>query len=242
MLVPLPPTIKPVLEAYLPNHRPNRVWLTLSYAQSLDSRIAAQPGTRTVISHPETKTMTHYIRSRHDAILVGAGTVVADDPKLNCRFNEDNSHHTLRPVVLDPGARWEYMESALRAIADRKEGLAPYIVVLEDTQVKHEQLLRAQGGEIIRVPNSSWPVVIDALRARGIRSVMVEGGAKVINGLLEHGDLIDSLIVTVGPVYLGNQGVEVSPAKHVTLSEVKWWTGTQDSVMCARVTRDLISE
>ena len=56
--------------------------------------------------------MTHYIRSKHDGIMVGIGTVLADDPKLNCRFEAENGNiSTPRPIILDPTGKWAYPES-----------------------------------------------------------------------------------------------------------------------------------
>ena len=49
--------------------------------------------------------MTHYLRSKHDSIFIGIGTVLADDPKLNCRYDEKS---TIRPIILDPKAQWKY--------------------------------------------------------------------------------------------------------------------------------------
>ncbi|GME75673.1 unnamed protein product [Ambrosiozyma monospora] len=70
---------------------------------------------------------------------------------------------------------------------------------------------------------------------------MVEGGANVINELLNtryddsNDFIVDSLIVTIGPTFLGQKGVEVSPASGVKLKDITWWTGCQDSVLCARL-------
>ncbi|CAH2352436.1 2,5-diamino-6-ribosylamino-4(3H)-pyrimidinone 5'-phosphate reductase [[Candida] railenensis] len=249
MLSPLPPTLIPFLGPYLPKQPPREgPFVTLTYAQSLDSRIAASPGVQTKISHLETKTMTHYIRSKHDSILVGIGTVLADDPKLNCRYvgNESNSGDftsSIRPVVLDPHGKWQYSKSSLSQIHQKGEGLAPYILIDEHTQVAQadEDALLAHDGRLIRLPfkgmprRESWKMILASLYGLGIKSVMIEGGAQVINDLLsESADMIDSLIVTIGPVFLGNQGVEVAPTKGLTLHEVEWWTGTQDSVLCAK--------
>lgn len=250
MLSPLPPSLVPFLGPYLPKQPTGeRPFVTLTYAQSLDSRIAASPGVQTKISHLETKTMTHYIRSKHDSILVGIGTVLADDPKLNCRYVEENPNSgdsttsTIRPIVLDPNGKWEYSKSSLSQIHQRGEGLAPYILIDEHTQVAQadEDTLLDHDGRLIRLPfkgeprRESWKMILALLHGLGIKSVMIEGGAQVINDLLsESANSIDSLIITIGPVFLGNQGVEVAPTRALTLNEVKWWTGTQDSVLCAK--------
>ncbi|KAK6455451.1 5-amino-6-uracil reductase [Scheffersomyces xylosifermentans] len=247
-LLPLPPSLIPFLEPYLPRSNlvlPNRPFVTLTYAQSLDSRIAAKPGAQTKISHQETKTMTHYLRSEHDGIMVGIGTVLADDPKLNCRFVENGNTHSPRPIVLDPYAKWTYHKSQLSEIYNIGQGLAPYILVDESVQLNPLDVatLQQQDGKHIRLPliknrQQNWDYILKALVDNGIRSVMIEGGAVIINELLSYGAdnyIIDSLIVTIGPVFLGNQGVEVSPTSHVDLEDVKWWTGQQDSVLCATV-------
>lgn len=234
-LVPLPPQLVPFLSEYLPAPREDRPFVTLTYAQSLDSRIAARPGAQTKISHLETKTMTHYLRSQHDAILVGSGTVLADDPKLNCRYNE----HLIRPVVVDPHSRWIYRNSTLRKLCELTNALAPFIVIAKNVEPSAEdaEVLQEQGGKYIRLDlthnrQENWSPILKTLHSEGIQSVMVEGGAAIINDMLET-DLVDSLIITIGPVFLGSDGVEVSPASGVELENVRWWTGQSDSVMAA---------
>lgn len=232
-LEPLPPSLVPFLENYLPVARCGRPFVTLTWAQSLDSRIAAQPGVQTKISHAETKTMTHYLRANHNAILVGIGTVLADDPKLNCRYSDAK----IRPVVVDPHAKWNYAKSALHGVCSEGRGLAPYIIVGLDTVPEQEDIeaLEKQGGRFLPVEFSadrarSWPSILQALHQTGIESVMVEGGAQVINDMLQT-DLVDSVVITIGPVFLGKNGVEVSPAIATNLQNVQWWTGVSDSVV-----------
>lgn len=241
-LVPLPTSLVPFLEPYLPNcdQANTRPFVTLTYAQSLDSRIAALPGVQTKISHLETKTMTHYIRSKHDAILVGIGTILADDPKLNCRYD----NHFIRPIVIDPHGKWDYHKSQLRRLVDLGQGLAPYVFIDTDTPISDENiktLSEMQSGSYVRFPfqctNSTehtWNNLLTKMKNDlEINSIMIEGGAKIINDLLLLPQFIDSLIITIGPVFLGEGGVEVSPKKGVTLQNVTWWRGQQDSVMAA---------
>ncbi|KAK6197326.1 5-amino-6-uracil reductase [Scheffersomyces amazonensis] len=250
-LIPLPDSLRPFLHDYLPTQLPDRTFVTLTYAQSLDSKIAAQPGHQTKISHLETKTMTHYLRSKHDAILVGIGTVLADDPKLNCRFKEStsNSISSPRPIILDPHGKWNYRSSQLFTICEAQQGLAPYIII--DTSVNptlHDiAILQNQGGKFIKRPlihtsrSDSWKIILSTLYEHGLKSVMIEGGAKIINDLLslqKSDDLINSLIITIGPVFLGYQGVSVHPHTNVNLNQIKWWSGVQDSIVCARVSTE----
>lgn len=244
-LSPLPASLPAFLQPYLPAqaHAPDRPFVTLTYAQSLDSRIAAQPGTRTHISHAETKTMTHYLRAQHDAILVGINTVLADDPALNCRYG-DTGAHQIRPIIVDPGFRFAPVALGSRLLANLRAGtgLKPIVVVSSETPLGgalHDQV--ALYVDIMRVPPAGgtlpWEDILGGLKRRSINSVMVEGGACIINTLLNT-SLVDSLIVTVGPVYLGAAGVQVSPASPVRLARVTWWTGVQDSVLCATIDRN----
>ncbi|KAL6450977.1 RIB7 2 [Candida maltosa Xu316] len=239
-LIPLPSSLVPFLESYLPKDN-DKIFVTLTYAQSLDSKIAAEKGVQTKLSHLETKTMTHYIRSKHDAILVGIGTVLADDPKLNCRYGDDGSK--IRPVILDPKCLWNYEKSTLYEICKSGQGLAPFIIIDESFTPtdNSEKAVNSQGGKYIKLPlikhrKDNWGLILNKLYELGIKSVMVEGGAQVINDLLLKPEFVDSLIVTIAPVYLGVNGVTVSPNSQTLLKDITWWTGIQDSVVAARLT------
>lgn len=236
-LVPLPETLVPFLREYLPKQHEDKLFVTLTWAQSLDARISAEKGVQTAISHLETKTMTHYLRANHDAILVGIGTVLADDPKLNCRFGNAR----IRPVVVDPHGKWQYAKSTLRSICDQNLGLAPYIVTGKHSKFDEESIavLESQGGKIVRLDlgldhGRNWELIFAELHTLGLKSVMVEGGAIVINELLLS-SLVDSVVITIGPVFLGQKGTEVSPLTSVKLTNVTWWSGVQDTVMAARI-------
>lgn len=238
-LLPLPKTLIPFLAPYLPVKRDDRPFVTLTWAQSLDARIASRPGVQTKISHLETKTMTHYLRAYHDAILVGVGTVLADDPKLNCRYGNFSK---IRPVVVDPDAKWDYSKSTLCRLKNEGTGLAPFIFVNNDaiTSPENEDILRSQEGAYCRLPMdlsnraNNWLLILNALHNVGVNSVMIEGGAVVINELLQS-SVIDSVVITIGPVFLGKDGLEVSPASARILGNVNWWRGETDSVMAGHL-------
>ncbi|OBA19091.1 riboflavin-specific deaminase [Metschnikowia bicuspidata var. bicuspidata NRRL YB-4993] len=238
-LLPLNASLVPFLKPYLPVPKDDRPFVTLTWAQSLDSRIASRPGVQTKISHLETKTMTHYLRACHDAILVGVGTVLADDPKLNCRYGNS---YKIRPVVVDPSGKWDYTSSTLCKLRAEGQGLAPLILVSNDVNIstETENILNSQDGAFCRLPfdrmnrANNWELVLNALHNMGIKSVMVEGGAVVINDLIQS-SMVDSVVITVGPVFLGRNGVEVSPAIERRLVDVDWWKGQRDSVVAGRL-------
>ncbi|MDC6274604.1 hypothetical protein BOH78_3488 [Pichia kudriavzevii] len=228
-LLPLPEDIKHLLEEYLPGEKS---FLTLTYAQSLDSRVSAGPGLRTVISHEQTKTMTHYIRAHHDAIVVGISTFLADNPSLNCRYNLNK--HKIRPVIIDPHFKSSSKLAGSKIVENYTNGtgLKPLIVVSRDVNSSSTEEfdvvhLKCVNG---RFP---WEIIVKKLHELGLPRIMVEGGAYIINSLLTEPKLVDSLIITIGPVFLGENGVSVSPGQNVTLENIKWWTGIQDSVICA---------
>jgi 2,5-diamino-6-(ribosylamino)-4(3H)-pyrimidinone 5'-phosphate reductase len=189
------------LEGYLPkpsdnatSANPNNLpHVTLTYAQSLDSKISLHPNTRTNISGPETKAMTHYLRTRHDAIMVGVGTANADDPGLNSRYSSDEILPKLesqpRPIILDSTMRWQpTSRSKVLELAKRGLGKAPWWIVNNGEVAKNQdrvRMLRGVGGDVIEVRPRDWNSILSRLAAHGIRSLMVEGGAEIINGLLE---------------------------------------------------------
>lgn len=188
------------LEDYLPklsddatSAKSNLPHVTLTYAQSLDSKISLHPNTRTNISGPETKAMTHYLRTRHDAILVGVGTANADDPGLNSRYSNDGGLPKLetqpRPIILDSKMKWQPV-SEKKVLELAKQGLwkAPWWIVNHGEAAKNMdrvKMLKGVGGDVIEVRPRDWSNILASLGKLGIRSVMVEGGAEIINGLLE---------------------------------------------------------
>lgn len=238
-----------------------RPFVTLTFATSLDSTLSLAPGVRTRLSGPESKAMTHYLRSRHAAILVGVSTVLADDPALNCRIA--GATRQPRPVILDPHLRWTPSRGDKVLQACRSgAGLAPFILTRVPTPELPPdgvELLRQHGGKFIHVRPSSvsradggrvrfdWRDVLDALRAQGLSSVMVEGGGHIINSLLDpaHHGLVDSVIVTIAPTWLGQGGTVVcpdrvlgsggSPVPAARLSDVSWHPFGEDVVMCGRL-------
>lgn len=244
--------------------RPDLPFTTLTFATSLDSSLALSPGARTVLSGPQSKAMTHYLRSRHDGILIGVGTAMADDPGLNCRitgtggYGGEGLDGQPRPIVIDPSARWDFSdESKLFQLCRQGRGRPPWIVTaLEEPPVEKRALLESYGGQFISLEMDTspdghhkidWRNLLVVLRSHGLRSVMIEGGGQVINSLLEppYMSLIDRVIVTIAPTWLGRGGVVVSPARRfddagnaisaARLTDVRWYPFGEDVVLCGRM-------
>lgn len=223
-------SVEQFLQPYLPKNTGKFPFVTLTWAQSLDSRISAAPGERTRLSGLYSKKMTHFLRSKHDAILVGCKTVLADNPRLNCRYSAGCNSPT--PIVLDPELKWrlddEWENWAVLASASRGETKGPIIIVNERSDVpsKHHEIIESQcGGEIVKVSDThNWIEVLEKLGALGFRSLMVEGGAQVINTCMQKPELINSVIITIAPVFLGKNGVDAAPSQQMELRNVKWWS------------------
>jgi 2,5-diamino-6-(ribosylamino)-4(3H)-pyrimidinone 5'-phosphate reductase len=233
--------------------------VTLTYAQSLDSQISLRPGQRTTLSGVETKAMTQFLRTHHDAILIGAGTANADNPRLNTSFSYDGENivglaEQPRPLILDPGRSWseEKCEKMFR-LAKAGVGRAPWWIICEEETKRDEERIKKIkefGGGIIkagrygrRENGVEWEKILNAMWDTGIRSVMIEGGATVINDLLRarNQHLVTSVIVTIAPTYLGSGGVVVAPPRSLQdenearLSGVTWIPFGQDVVMAGRL-------
>ncbi|AAS52721.1 AER037Cp [Eremothecium gossypii ATCC 10895] len=243
-LIPLSQDLADILAPYLPTPPDSSArlpFVTLTYAQSLDARIAKQKGERTVISHEETKTMTHYLRYHHSGILIGSGTALADDPGLNCRWTpaadgaDCTEQSSPRPIILDVRGRWRYRGSKIEYLHNLGKGKAPIVVTggepeVRELGVSYLQLGVDEGGRL------NWGELFERLYSEHhLESVMVEGGAEVLNQLLLRPDIVDSLVITIGSKFLGSLGVAVSPAEEVNLEHVNWWHGTSDSVLCGRL-------
>ena len=205
--------------------------------------------------------MTHYLRSKHDAILIGVGTALADNPTLNCRLAGSGGYGGLgwcfhpRPVIIDPGARWQLTPESpiLRAVKEGR-GRAPWIIITAGANIdpKRVSFLNSYGGKYVGMPDMDeryrlrWTSIFCALGQEGIRSIMVEGGAIVINELMrpDHTDIINSVVITMAPTYLGVGGVAVrpngkfdksgKPVPAIRFKNVKWQGLGEDVVMCGR--------
>ena len=254
------------LEPYLPSAHGQSIsprttpHITLTYASSLDGHISLAPGLQTALSGPESKAMTHYLRSRHDAILIGVRTAIADDPSLNCRLEGAGGYGGIgwsqqpRPIIIDPRARLQVRpEMKMLKIVAEGRARAPWIVVAPGARLLPAAVstLKAHGGEYLMVhdyrpegPGLNWEGMFGILFNEGIQSIMVEGGGLVLSELLkaQYSHLIDSVIITIAPTFLGKAGVQVSPDPTsdeqgrpvaTRLTNIKWQPmGVEDVIMC----------
>lgn len=187
-------------EAYIKYITRKVPFVTLKAAISLDGRIAARSGDSRWVSSAEARDYVHLLRGEHDAILVGVGTVLSDDPRLTVRHAQWKGKRILR-VVLDPGLR---TPAAARILS------APGALIFTDRKAsrKKEAVLEARGAEIVRVPGGPKALdlrsVLAELGKREIASLLVEGGSRVHTSFIEAG-LADKLILALSPKLVGGR-------------------------------------
>jgi riboflavin-specific deaminase-like protein len=186
-------------------HRP---FVVAQLGQSLDGRIATISGESRNISGEIALDHLHRLRAHVDAVIVGAGTIVADDPRLSVRRILGRSPAR---IVIDPSGRlgscWKWLaEDGIRRIVVSAKAIEP-----------------PEGAELIRIPERNGRIppaaILDALYAQGFRRILVEGGARTIAGFIEEGCL-DRLHVLVAPVIIGSgrAGLDLPPEPRLALA------------------------
>lgn len=208
--------------------------VTFSFAQTLDGRVAAADGSSQWISGPESLRFCHRLRAAHDAIMVGIGTVLRDDPRLTVRLVEGRD--PLR-VIVDSTLRIPLSAAVLRDGAARGTVLA----CTAAAPVERRAALAELGATILTLP--AWPeggvdlaALLAALGERSIASVMVEGGARLLTSLL-RARLADAVAITItplilgaGPAAIGDLGI-ATLAQAIRLANATWTTYGADVVV-----------
>jgi diaminohydroxyphosphoribosylaminopyrimidine deaminase / 5-amino-6-(5-phosphoribosylamino)uracil reductase len=179
---------------FLHSFRSDRPWVTLKLAISLDGAIASESGTTTWLTGMPARQRVHYLRAGSDAIAVGVRTVVIDDPQLTVR-DSDPPRVPLTRVIFSRRGQLPLDSKIARSTQE-----APVIVVASSPDPDHTRALRERDVETLTA--TSLLDALRMLRARGIRSLLVEGGALLAASFLEA-DLVDRVILFQAPVVLG---------------------------------------
>jgi len=184
-----------------PDLRPT---VTVSYAQTLDGRLATADGRSQWISGPESLRFTHGLRAAHDAVVVGVGTVCQDDPRLTVRLVE--GRNPLR-VVVDSTLR---LPVASAVLADGAAA-GTLLATTERAPAVRRDALSALGATVLTLPHDAdgrvdLGALLAELHACQVGSAMVEGGAALITSVL-RARLADRLAVCIAPKILG-AGIE----------------------------------
>lgn len=180
-------------------------FVTVKFAQTLDGRIATTTGDSRWISGPGALKFAHKLRMEHDAIMVGIGTVLADDPRLTVRLIEGRD--PLR-VVVDSRLRIPLTAQVLKSAVVSNT----IIATTDAADARRVERLRRHGATVLVLPSGKNPVGVDLkkllrqLGKRRIGSILVEGGSGIITSLLAA-RLVDRLVVVTAPRILG-RGIE----------------------------------
>ena len=180
-----------------------RPFVIAKFAMSLDGKIATRTGDARWISGPASRQYTHELRDQVDAILVGANTVLADDPRLTTRLDKADVHHPLR-VILDSRGR---VPLSARVFSPDLPGQT-LVATTEHMPPSHRRQLAAQGVEVLILPQREGRVdvaaLLDALGQREITSLLVEGGSTVLGTFFDRG-LVDKVLAFIAPMIIGGK-------------------------------------
>ena len=207
-----------------------RPFITVSYAQSIDGSIASRQNEPLELSGPQSWKLTHQIRAACDAILVGIGTVLTDNPQLSVRHVDGKNP---QPVILDT-----HLRTPLHAKCVQRRDTRSWLINGEANSITKI----GAGAEAIRCATGSdgkidLMALMDLLNHRKINSIMVEGGARVITSFV-NAKLVDQFIITIAPKLVGglqvlnSRGLEI--AQFLDCEHVHYQQLGSDSIVWAR--------
>jgi diaminohydroxyphosphoribosylaminopyrimidine deaminase / 5-amino-6-(5-phosphoribosylamino)uracil reductase len=178
----------------------DRPWVTLKFALSLDGAVADAEQRGGWITNAQSRAEVHRLRAGADAVAVGIGTVLVDDPALTVRGGKGGGR--ARPprvapmrVVFDRTARLPLRSRLAQTAPD-----VPVVVVAESPDRERARALAAAGVDVLTA--DGLHDALRQLRTRGVRSLLVEGGPRLGGALLEAA-LVDRLVIFQAPVILG---------------------------------------
>jgi diaminohydroxyphosphoribosylaminopyrimidine deaminase/5-amino-6-(5-phosphoribosylamino)uracil reductase len=177
-------------------------FVILKLAASLDGKIATSSGDSRWISGEESRKIVHRLRNQVDAVLVGSGSVIADDPQLTCRIAGGRNPWR---VILDRRLRISPSAQIFR-LHDPEKTL---VMISRRVAAARVHALEAQGAKVLRLPERNgkivWSAVLKTLGRQGIQSVMIEGGAATAASALKEKS-VDKILFFYAPKIIGGDG------------------------------------
>jgi diaminohydroxyphosphoribosylaminopyrimidine deaminase/5-amino-6-(5-phosphoribosylamino)uracil reductase len=185
----------------------SRIQVTLKLATSLDGRIATASGNSKWITGEEARAEAHRLRASHDAVLVGSGTVLADDPELTARTSPPPAQQPLR-IVADARGRTP-LDAKLFQTLDK----APLAIAVSSMAAGQKYTAVRGNFEVWGVIDGTWKgpgvspaALLDTARQRGLATLMIEGGGQLAASFVKAG-LVDRIEWFRAPILLGNDGL-----------------------------------
>ncbi|MBM7172613.1 bifunctional diaminohydroxyphosphoribosylaminopyrimidine deaminase/5-amino-6-(5-phosphoribosylamino)uracil reductase RibD [Streptomyces sp. G44] len=206
--------------AWLTSVRLGRPHVTWKYAATLDGRIAAADGTSRWITSAESRADVHRLRAECDAVVVGSGTQRADDPHLAVRVVADTEAVAVQPLRVVVDTNGTAVTPGARVLDDAAPTL---IAVADDATPAYEGESDGDGVETVRLPRAAGggldiPTLLAVLHARGVRSVLLEGGPTLAGAFVAAG-AVDRVIGYLAPVLLGAGPAALTGGGITTITE-----------------------
>ena len=202
---------KEINEAYIKFITTGMPFVTAKFAVSLDGKIATKSGDSEWISGDEARKYVHYLRYTTDAIMAGANTVIADDPRLTCRYAGKGGEAKKQPlrVIVDGRGR---TSSIAQVFHESGKALLALDKLVEPEKKK---AFAQVGVELLELPSEEGLLdlerLLKTLGERGITSVLVEGGGILLGSLFDRG-LVDKVVAFIAPLIIGGKEAKTAVA------------------------------
>jgi len=215
-------------------------FVTLKYAQTLDGKIATLTGDSRWISGSSSLRFTHRMRSSHDAILVGVNTIIRDNPRLTVRLVKGKNP---QKIIVDSRLRVPLDSNVLK----ERAALFTIIATTSLSDLRKIKRIQSTGAQVWLIRKDRYGHVdlrslLHQLGQRNIRSILVEGGSKMITSFLQK-QLADRLVVIIAPKILGRGINSVSPSTPysfknlVSFSSLRFFRSGEDVILEAFINK-----
>jgi len=222
-------------QAFRKHARTGRPWVLFKSAMTLDGKVATRDGDSKWISGVESRELAHHWRASVDAVAIGIGTALADDPQLTARL--ENVHHQPTRLVFDSLARLPLGSQLVGAAAE-----VPLTVIVSRAAPRTEiDALEAAGVDVIVATGENEPArvrsALDQLGAKGIAAILLEGGPHLGGAFLDAGE-IDEVRLFLAPMLLGGRSAR-DPLEGEGVGRIAEAISAL-TLDCARVGEDLL--